>query len=294
MDWLRWWHGTTVDLKFKTIAMRANVPKVTVIGLWAIFLEYASQHEERGSLDGISFEDISISFDVCDALVTHVYEEMQNKGLITPDNMIANWVKRQTKRDDNSAERTRKYREKRKSQKPVTQCDATRRTVTLDKIREDKIRKDKEKIKQKRNVSDTTEPSEVSTETSALSESVDNPKKSFMIASIFAHWQTVHGKPRAKLDSKRKRLIDRSLGMGYSLDQLKQAIDGCSKSQFHSGLNETKTVYNDLGLILRDAAKIEMFMGYDDGTQISSVNIREREREEMIRSFAENEYGDVN
>lgn len=59
------------------------------------------------------------------------------------------------------------------------------------------------------------------------------------------------------LDGKRRDLIDRRLGEGHRVEDLKAAIDGYSKSPWHLGQNPDGKKYLKLELMLRDAAHIE-------------------------------------
>ena len=77
---------------------------------------------------------------------------------------------------------------------------------------------------------------------------------------IFEHWKTVMNHPRAKFDNKRKRIITNALKLGYSVADLKQAIDGCACNPYNMGKNPTNTIYDDIGLIFRDAERIERYM----------------------------------
>lgn len=81
-----------------------------------------------------------------------------------------------------------------------------------------------------------------------------------LVESIFDHWRVAMASPRAKLDTNRRGLIERALLKGYSPNDLKLAITGCAASPYHMGINERKTKYNGLDLILRNAEKIESFM----------------------------------
>jgi 5-methylcytosine-specific restriction endonuclease McrA len=76
---------------------------------------------------------------------------------------------------------------------------------------------------------------------------------------VFEHWRKVMNHPKAALDEKRKALINKNLKL-YSVDDLKLAIDGCSKTPFNMGLNDSNTRYDDLSLILRDADHIDRFI----------------------------------
>lgn len=78
--------------------------------------------------------------------------------------------------------------------------------------------------------------------------------------TVFDHWRSVMNHPSAKLDGKRTRTIRDALKLGYTLDQLRQAIEGCKASAWHMGANQNSTVYDSIDLILRDAAHIDQFI----------------------------------
>jgi len=81
------------------------------------------------------------------------------------------------------------------------------------------------------------------------------------ILEVFQYWQAKMNHPRAKLDKKRKSIIQAAIKQGYTLEELKQAIDGCHKTPYNMGNNPQKKKYDDIGLVLRDASHIERFMG---------------------------------
>ena len=82
------------------------------------------------------------------------------------------------------------------------------------------------------------------------------------ILVVFDYWKEVMGNKRAALDVKRKRVIGSMLDNGYSPEDLCKAIDGCSKSSFHMGLNDKGMKYNGLDLIMRSAEYVDKFIGY--------------------------------
>lgn len=75
---------------------------------------------------------------------------------------------------------------------------------------------------------------------------------------VFEHWRATRH-PRAKATPERKRLIAKALKV-YSVADLQLAITGVTKSPHHMGENGTRTVYDDIELILRDAKHIESFL----------------------------------
>lgn len=77
---------------------------------------------------------------------------------------------------------------------------------------------------------------------------------------VFKHWQAVMSHPHAKFDKKRKIKIQAAFKLGFNLDQLKQAIDGCARTSFNMGQNKNGQRYDSIELIFRDAEHIERFM----------------------------------
>lgn len=94
---------------------------------------------------------------------------------------------------------------------------------------------------------------------------VDGDPKSDPVREVFDHWVATMGKKTgAKLSADRRRKIQARLREGYTVDQLKQAVDGCAASAYHMARDPTKnpdgTVYNDLELICRSGSKVENFI----------------------------------
>jgi hypothetical protein len=98
------------------------------------------------------------------------------------------------------------------------------------------------------------------------------PIQARLIESVFAHWQTTMKSPRARLDEKRRKILHKALGE-YGLQDVLNAITGCSRSHYHMGRNEDgspkpgATKYNDVELIFREASKTERFLGFFDEPQ---------------------------
>jgi hypothetical protein len=81
------------------------------------------------------------------------------------------------------------------------------------------------------------------------------------VKNIFAIWCEKMNSPRSRLDANRKRLIVNALKK-YTENDLVAAITGCAMSPFHMGMNPDGKKYNGLDLILRNAEKIEQFIGF--------------------------------
>ena len=89
---------------------------------------------------------------------------------------------------------------------------------------------------------------------------------------IFEYWQEKMGKQGFRLTPKRREKIKTRLKT-FSLNQLQLAIDGCRRSDYHQGLNDRQTEYNDLELIFRTDDKVEQFMAMAQKGQKQSQEI---------------------
>ena len=120
LSWWRSWHGAPTDHKWAVIAARSGV-KVGVVSAiaWALF-DYASQHKIRGTVDGFDTEVYAVYSGFAESEIIAVIQAMTDKGIII-DGKLANWEKRQPKREDDSAERVRQFRAMKRS---VTQGNA--------------------------------------------------------------------------------------------------------------------------------------------------------------------------
>lgn len=89
---------------------------------------------------------------------------------------------------------------------------------------------------------------------------------------VFDYWVERHtsGKGRSPvLSSERKKKIEKAI-KEYGVDTTLRAVDGCLSSGWHMGENPTGTKYNDISLILRNAANIEKFAGLTE-SEVSVV-----------------------
>ncbi|MBF6731338.1 DUF1376 domain-containing protein [Acinetobacter baumannii] len=94
----------------------------------------------------------------------------------------------------------------------------------------------------------------------------EKPKENFKneIQEVFEFWKVTFNKNnRTVLDNQRKSKIQARLKEGYTVEDIKTAIVGCSKSQFHIEGNHT-----DLTLICRDATKLDHFLAMSNPAQV--------------------------
>lgn len=147
IDWFSWHHGSVTDPKFQLVARKSGASLPDVLAFWAYVLEQASANEIRGNHGEIDCEAVDCMFGFDDGQTEAILNVMQSRGLLA-DGRVSSWDKRQPKRErdtDNSADRTRAYRERQKQQgdadqSHVTPCDATERQKNArgEKSREEK------------------------------------------------------------------------------------------------------------------------------------------------------------
>jgi hypothetical protein len=88
-------------------------------------------------------------------------------------------------------------------------------------------------------------------------------KYSVKAREVFDHWVSVMGKPaQTKFPSTSKRYINvvSRLKEGFTVDDLKRAVDGCKATPHNMGQNDRGETYNDLELICRNVENVERFM----------------------------------
>ncbi len=96
------------------------------------------------------------------------------------------------------------------------------------------------------------------------------------VRDIFVYWQTVMGKQRSRLTGDRRGKIEARLREGYSVDEIKKAIDGCRNTPWNMGENPNGKQYNDFDLICRNGSKLEQFIAAGDGPKTGLQVLRER------------------
>lgn len=132
--WWRSWHGAPTDHKWAVVAARAgSKPGIVSALAWAL-LDYASQQKERGTIGGFDAETYSVYSGFPEAEIIAIIQAMTDKGVIV-NGKFAKWDERQPKREDDSAPRVAKFRDKNKSvtqgNADVTQGNESGESVTL-------------------------------------------------------------------------------------------------------------------------------------------------------------------
>lgn len=82
------------------------------------------------------------------------------------------------------------------------------------------------------------------------------------VRAVFDHWRTIH--PRSlknpTTDSKEWKLIVLRLREGFTVEDLRDAIDGMHRSPHHIGENPTQTKYLTLELCMRTGSQVSKFI----------------------------------
>ena len=79
---------------------------------------------------------------------------------------------------------------------------------------------------------------------------------------VIDHYKQFHPRafPRPVETMREVKAIKARFKEGYSIDDLKEAIDGCHRSDFHQGMIDQRKKYDSLELIMRDASKVQWFI----------------------------------
>jgi hypothetical protein len=79
---------------------------------------------------------------------------------------------------------------------------------------------------------------------------------------VFEHWrQKLRPKAHVFDDDTRKKVLAR-LKEGFTVEELKQAIDGCASNPHNQGVNDKQKRYDSLELICRNGGNVVRFQGY--------------------------------
>ena len=131
-----------------TIARKSGTTPGQVSAVFWALLDYASQHADRGSVADFDIETFAAWSGWDDADIAAIIDAMQQKGVITADERLSAWDKRQPKREDDSAERVRRHRERAlhtTENDTVTHRNAdVTQSNAPDKIRSEEIRSERQ------------------------------------------------------------------------------------------------------------------------------------------------------
>lgn len=244
MPWFRLYHEAIDDPKLKLLTFEQRWHYVALLCCKAQGILDTQNNQLRRRM-------VAAKMELSTDQLEDVIHSLADLELIDADSLepLA-WDSRQFKSDD-STERVKQYRERQKKQQDKDVKRYSNGHVTVQETDTDK---DKDK--------DIKTPMSSCKQPDGL---------------VFDYWRQVMGHPRAKLDDKRKRKIRARLKDGYTIEDLKAAIDGCKRSPHHMGQNDRGTVYDDIELICRDAPHVDRFINLahnPDMAQLSGAGRR--------------------
>lgn len=94
MDWYKRYRGTAFDPKFKAVALSAGSTRCNALAVWDATLEFASEHDDRGSVVGLNSLVVASGLDLAVDEVNRILAGFVALGMIAADR-IAKWAKRQ-------------------------------------------------------------------------------------------------------------------------------------------------------------------------------------------------------
>jgi hypothetical protein len=125
-------------LALRSVTFVTPVTRAEILAIWVWVIDFSSQNDERGSVEGIDPAQVAVTLDITDEKVIGVLSAFEAVGMISCK-LLTSWMKRQPKREDNSAGRVRNYRENKKRDvthgNAETQHETPSNSVTPSRVR---------------------------------------------------------------------------------------------------------------------------------------------------------------
>jgi hypothetical protein len=141
MDWVRLYHDMPTDPKWRVIARKSGQRIGDVIAVWTFVLVNASANgADRGRLNNLSNEDLAAALDLDEQDVKAILDAME--GRVLAEGRLTAWEVRNPKREDDAAQRTRDWRERKRTRRdaPVTHGDSPEKEKDTESEAEAKTR----------------------------------------------------------------------------------------------------------------------------------------------------------
>lgn len=123
-QWVRLWLDMPTCPKFRAIARASGQPLTAVISVFVLMMTDAANANERGRTQ-MNDDDVSAALDMEIEQVAAIRSAMQ--GRVLDGDIMTGWEARQPIREDNSSERSKAWRQKKKEE---TQTNANERKRT--------------------------------------------------------------------------------------------------------------------------------------------------------------------
>ena len=183
--------------------------------------------------------------------VEQMMKSFINLGLLNADNGHVFCLKLASRCDDFTAKAVRRNGVKPVKNQEVGVCPSLSVFVPLEE--EEEVRN-----RSKKNIKD-----KITKSAKANNEHVE----------IFDHWKSVMGKSNnSVLNEKRIKALTARLKEGYTVEQIKMAITGCSMTPHNMGQNNNGKKYDELELICRDGSQVERFASNTNSIAKKDIN----------------------
>lgn len=241
------------------------------LAVWPVLIALAKDSSSPENLHGeieILLDDLAYYIALDCKMVMSVLNVLQDAGLLLLDVnkldcytiKIVQFSKYQTAKRT-KRDRDQRYREAFAGKKPK-KTTVTRRSrdalTAIDRDRDRDVDNKNPSIvaisETEKNLSAMPEPDGSSSTTA----SVDNAK------FLFEYWLAKTGRSHQqyRLTKSRRAKVNGRLSDGYTIEQLKQAIDGIAQSSWHSGDNPNSKRYDTFDFIFRSGENIEKGIDY--------------------------------
>ena len=294
------------NIKVKRLSKQLGVPAVIIRGLLTTLWLQVLRHKEDGCLDGWADEEIG-EYSEWDELIVWLHKVSLNGHIATLPNTngfvkqledgqfidrdlvgdlwIHDWdnyagVLKRAEMKTKERDRKRRWRATQQGkQLKISDCPApvpgTSRSVPPELNRIEQTGTDLNRSE--KNIVDSVEP--------VPPVQMAKPKKPTMtkeVDAVVAHYRAHH--PRSKPGKKERDKILKRFEEGWTVGDLKKAIDGCHGSAFHCGDNDHNRKYQSLQLIIRDSSKVQDFIELGDGGA-SKVGRKGKKNVDAVRDF---------
>lgn len=145
--WVRLWHDMPTDPKFRTIARIAKQPLASVVAVYVFMLTDASANAAERGRTQADDETIASALDLDEDAVSAIRSAMQGRVLDGPD--LSGWGKRQPKREDDSADRAKVWRE---AQRAKQEAERIRTQANASERQDKDAEEDKEEEEEKKDI----------------------------------------------------------------------------------------------------------------------------------------------
>lgn len=143
VNWYRAHHGRPTDPTWRLVAKRANSRPSDVWAVYSAVYDYASQHDDRGSIAGFDFEVLADFLDLGADELGAIVASLRDRGILAGER-IASWEREQPVKEDLTVnERSRRFRAKQRTAPPARAAATTgNAAATPGNDREEQIRED--------------------------------------------------------------------------------------------------------------------------------------------------------